>query len=65
MFLLRQNHVIELLHVFAFFDDARITLYFDTFELRVEMMLKLRIVIVAFFITLQLRCLFVRWSYFF
>ena len=47
IFLLRHNYVIYLLYRITFSDDVRITLYFDMFELRME-------------ITLQLCFLFVR-----
>ena len=53
----------------TFSDDVRITLYFGTFELRMEIMLQLRFVFVrhcnVFLITSQLRYLFVRCSYVF
>ena len=62
--LLRHNYVICLFDVITFFNDVRITLYFGTFELRMEMTLQLRFVFVrhcnVFFITSQLRYLFVR-----
>ena len=66
--LLRHNYVIYLFNVVTFF-DVRITLYFGTFELRMEIMLQLRLVFARhcdeFFITSQLRYLFVRCSYVF
>ena len=40
-FLLRHNSIIYLLDVITFFDNVRITLYFDTFELRMERTLQL------------------------
>ena len=68
-FLLRHNRVIYLFDVVMFFDNVRITLYIGTFELRMEIMLQLRFVFArhcdVFFITLQLRYLFVRCSYVF
>ena len=39
IFLLRHNYVIYLLDRITFFDDVRITLYFSTFELRIEITL--------------------------
>ena len=39
VFLLRHNYVIYLFDVVTFFDDVRITLYFSTFELRIEITL--------------------------
>ena len=69
VFLLHHNNVICWFHIVTFFDDVRITLYFGTFELRVEITLQLSFVFVrhcnVFFITSQLRCLFVRCSYVF
>ena len=69
-FLLRHNYVFYLLDVITFFDEVRITLYFDMFELRMERMeikLQLRFVFArhcqVFFITSELRYLFVRCSY--
>ena len=63
-FLLRHNYVICLFDLIKFFDGVGITLYFGTFELRMEMTLQLRFVFVrhcnVFFITSQLRYLFVR-----
>ena len=41
VFLLRQNYVIYLFDGITFFDDVRITLYFDMFELRMEITLQL------------------------
>ena len=50
--------------IVTFFYDVRTTLYFGTFELRMEITLRLRFVFVrhcdVFFITSQLRYLFVR-----
>ena len=67
--LLRHNYVIYLFDVVTFFDNVRITLYFGTFELRIEITLQLRFVFArhcdVFFITSQLRYLFVRCSYVF
>ena len=67
--LLRRNYVIYLFDVVTFVNDVRITFYFGTFELRKEITLQLRSVLVrhydVFFITSQLRCLFVRCSYVF
>ena len=69
VFLSGHNCVICLFGVVTFFDDVRITLYFGTFKLCMEVTWKLRFVFVrlcdVFFITLQLRCLFVRCSYVF
>ena len=69
-FLLRHNYVFYLLDVITFFDEVRITLYFDMFELRMERMeikLQLRFVFArhcqVFFITSELRYLFFRCSY--
>ena len=68
-FLLRHNYVIYLFHVVTFCDNVRITLYFGTFELRMKKTLQLRFVFArhcdVFFITSQLRYLFVPCSYFF
>ena len=65
--LLRHNYVIYLFDVVTFFDDVRITLYFGTFELRIEITLQLHFVFArhcdVFFITSQLRYLFVHCSY--
>ena len=41
IFLLRHNYVIYLLDRIMFFDDVRITLYFDMFELHMEITLRL------------------------
>ena len=58
-----------LFDVVTFFDNVRITLYFGTFELRMEITLQLRFVFArhcdVFFITSQLRYFFVCCSYFF
>ena len=66
-FLLRHNYVFYLLDVITFFDEVRITLYFDMFELRMEIKLQLHFVFgrhfQVFFIASQLRYLFVRCSY--
>ena len=55
--------------VVTLFDDVRITLYFGTFELLMEITLQLRFVSArhcdVFFITSQLHYLFVRCSYVF
>ena len=68
-FLFCQNYVIYLFGVVTFFNDVRITLFFGTFELCMEMTWKLRFVFVrhceVLFITLQLRYLFFRCSYVF
>ena len=65
-FLLRRNYIIYLFVVVTFFDDVRITLYFGTFELRIEITLQLRFVFAhhcnVFLITSKLRYLFVRCS---
>ena len=45
-FLLRDNYVIYLFDVVTFFNDVRITLYFGTFELRMEITLELCFVFV-------------------
>ena len=67
--LLRHNYVICLFDLVTFFDNVRITLYFATFELRMEITLQLRFVFAGhcdvFFITSQSRYLFVRCSYVF
>ena len=67
--LLRRNYVIYFFDVVTFFDNVRITLHFGTFELRMEITLQLCFVFARhcglFFITSQLRCLFVRCSYVF
>ena len=53
--LLRHNYVIFLFNVVTFFDNVRITLYFGTFELCMEITLQLRFVFAGhcdiFFIT--------------
>ena len=65
--LLCHNYVIYLFDVVTFFDDVRITLYFGTFELRMEITLDLRFVYSrhcnVFLITSQSRYSFVRCSY--
>ena len=67
IFLLRHSYVIYIFDRITFFDNVRITLYFGTFELRMEITLQLRFVFArhcdVFFITSQLRFLFVRCSY--
>ena len=40
IFLLRHNYVIYLFDRITFFDDVRITLYFDMFELRIKITLQ-------------------------
>ena len=69
VFLLHYNYVIYLFDVVKFFDNVRITLYFGMFELRMEITLQLRFVFArhcdVFFITSQLRYLFVRYSHVF
>ena len=66
---LRHNYVIYLFDVVMFFDNVRITLYFGTFELRMEITLQLRFAFSrhcdVFFITSQSRYLFARCSYVF
>ena len=61
--LLRYNYVICLLDVVTLFDNVRIGLYFGAFELRMEIAPQLRFAFArhcnVFFITSQLRCLFV------
>ena len=67
--LLRHNYVIYLFDVVTFFDNVRITLYFGTFELRMEITLQLLFAFArhcdVFFITSRSRYLFVRCSYVF
>ena len=67
--LFRHNYAIYLFDVVTIFDDVRITLYFGTFELRMEMTWKLGFVFVldcdVFVILLQLRYLFVQCNYVF
>ena len=41
-FLLRHNYVIYLFDIVTFFDNVTITLYFDAFELRMEITLQFR-----------------------
>ena len=69
IFLFCRNYVISLLDLVTFFDDVRITLYFGIYELRMEMTRKLRFVFVrhcdVFFISSQLRDVFVPCSYVF
>ena len=68
-FLFRHNYAIYLFGVVTIFDEVRITLFSCKFELRIEMTWKLRFVFVrhcdVFFISLQLRYLFVWCSYVF
>ena len=68
-FLFLHNYVIYLFNVLTIFDDVRMPLYFGTFELRMEMTWKLLFVFLChcdvFFISLQLRYLFVSCSYVF
>ena len=68
-FSLRHNYFICLFNVVTFLNDVRITLYFGTFELRMEITLQLRFVFVrhckVFFIMSQLGYLFVRCNYVF
>ena len=68
-FLFRHNYFIYFFEVVTFFDDVRNRYYFGTFELRMEITLQLRFVFVGhcnvFFITSQLRYLFVRCKYVF
>ena len=68
-FLILHNYVIYLFNVLTIFDDVRMPLYFGTFELRMEMTWKLLFVFLrhcdVFFISLQLRYLFVSCSYVF
>ena len=53
--LLRRNYVIYFFDEVTFFDNVRITLYFGTFELRMEITLQLRFVFArhcdVFFVT--------------
>ena len=69
MFLLRHNYVIYLFDLVTFFGNARITLYFGTFEFCMEITLQLHFVfarhIDVFFIISELRYLFVCCSYVF
>ena len=64
---LRLDYAIYLFDVDTFFDNVRITLYFVTFELCMEITLQLRFVFArncdVFFITSQLRYLIVCCSY--
>ena len=68
-FLFLCNYVIYLFNVLTIFDDVRMLLYFGSFELRMEMTWKLLFVFLCrcdvFFISLQLRYLFVSRSYVF
>ena len=68
-FLFRHNYFIYFFEVVTFFDDVRNRYYFGTFELRMEITLQLRFVFVrhcnVFFITSQLRYLFVQCKYLF
>ena len=69
IFLLRHSYVIYIFDRITFFDNVRITLYFGTFELRMEITLQLRFGFPrhcdVFFITSQVHYLFVRCSYVF
>ena len=69
VFLSCHNYVIYLVVVVTFFDDVRITLYFGTFELHMEITLQLCDVFVCncdgIFIALQLRYLFVQCTFVF
>ena len=69
IFLFSRNCVISLFNIVTFFDDVRITLYFGTYELRMEMTRKLRFVFVrhcdVFFISSQLCDVFVPCSHIF
>ena len=54
VFSLRHNYVIYLFNKVTFFDNVRITLYFGTFELCMEITLQLRfvlLVIVTYFLS--------------
>ena len=68
-FLFCHTYAIYVFDIITVFDDVRITLYFGTFELRTEITLQLPFVFVRysniFFLTSQLRYLFVRCSYVF
>ena len=55
IFLLRHNYVIYLFDVVTFFDNVRITLYFGTFELRLEKALELRYVFARYCDVILLR----------
>ena len=67
--LLHHNYVFHLFDVVTFFNNVRITLYFGTFEMRMEITLQLRFISArhcdVFFITSQLRYLCVRCCYVF
>ena len=65
IFLLSHNYVIYLFDGITFFDDVRITLYFDMSELRMEATFSVCSSLWRIFVTLQLRCLFVRLVTFF
>ena len=59
VFLLRHNYVICWFYIFTFFADVRITLYFGTFKLSMEITLQLRFVFarhcnVFFYVTITL-----------
>ena len=62
-------YVIYLFDIVTFLDNVRITFYFGTFALHMKIKLQLRFVFArhrdVFFITSQLRYLFVRYSYVF
>ena len=66
---LRHNYVIYLFNVVTFSNNVRITSYFGTLELGMEITLQLRFVFAChcdvYFITSQLRYLFVRCGYVF
>ena len=67
--LLHHNYVFHLFDVVTFFNNVRITLYFGTFEMRMEITLQLCFISArhcdVFFITSQLRYLCVRCCYVF
>ena len=53
--LLRHNYVIYLFDVVTFFDNVRVTLYFGTFELQLEITLQLRYVFARHYEVILLR----------
>ena len=55
LFLLRYNFVIYSVDVVTLFDNVRITLYFGTFELRLEITLQLRYVFARHYDVILLR----------
>ena len=57
--LLRHNYIIYLFDQITFFDDVRITLYFDMFELRMEITLQL-----CFVFAHHCDIFFLRYNYF-